>query len=379
MPRLNDHGLGGGGKSLGVPVYPFNTKGGYVTSENGPLQAIYGNAITTIPASSYSNAGCAVGDNIYLIGMMDSNTACYKYNVATKKWTKLANSPADARKNWAVTDGRYVYYGCDESTAIYSYDTVGNTHATAVSFANHRMDYSRATIDGDYIYVFGGNIGTTDQAATRVDIVNKTYTSITRIPTGMYNQCVVSGGDGYIYLFGGQVSSTTAYKYSIANNTYTRISDVPFNCYGTMSVRIDNYIYLINMASSALKPIYAYDILTNTYTSLGSTPQARQYGIAGLINDVIYMVGGGTTSTQYTSGESLMVIKGTSANLLTRQLPQGVKVHTNGEVNSGTAKDFDGITIFKTDATLEKKNGAVTTPGDGDYAIVGGSYATIGG
>ena len=26
MPRLNDHGLGGGGKSLGVPVYPLNKK-----------------------------------------------------------------------------------------------------------------------------------------------------------------------------------------------------------------------------------------------------------------------------------------------------------------------------------------------------------------
>lgn len=382
MPKLNDHGLGGGGgKALGVPVYPFETHDGYIESDNGTLRVIYGNAITLIPEYSYSNAGCVVGNAIYLIGMMNDENACYKYNAKTKVWTKLTSSQDDGQKAWAVPHGTNIYYGCFNSTTIYKYDTINNTHSSFLNATGHVMDYSRATIEGDYIYIFGGNSSSIYRKyATCIDIINKTYTRLKEIPYETYNHAVISGGDGYIYIFGGQVNSTAAYKYSIANNTYTAISTSPMNCYGTMIGRKDNLIYLVNSAHSLYKQaFYVYDILTDTYTSLGSTPSHRQYGTLGIIDDVIYMVGGGPSSSEYLRGESSMLIKGTSTNISIQRLCKGVKIHTDGDVSSGTYKDFDGNIIFELDTTLEKTNGVVITPTDGDYALVDSNYATIGG
>lgn len=381
MPKLNDHGLGGGGKALGVPVYPFETVKGYVESDNGTLRAIYGDAIKTIPVESYSNAGCVVGDEIYLIGTHNNYNLCYKYNVKTNAWAMLSEAPYDGQKVWAVAHGTDIYYGCADSTSVYKYDTINNTHTQWLGSTGHVFNYSRATIDGDYIYIFGGNSNTTYRTyATRVDIINKTYTRLKTIPYETYNQAVISGGDGYIYIFGGQVSSTTAYKYSIADNTYTSISESPMNCYGTMIGRKDNFIYLVNSAHSLYtNALYVYDILTDTYTSVGSTPKARQYGTLGIIDDVIYTLGGGTASGVYKSGESSMVIKGTSVNLSIQRLPKGIKVYTDGAIHSGTSKDFGGNIILDFDTTLEKTNGFVTIPTEGKYLIVGSNYATIGG
>ena len=378
MPKLNDHGLGGGGKALGVPLSPLNSMEGYLTKNDGALRVIYGGVITTIPEEAYSNSGCAIDNDIYLIGMKNNNSICYKYNVETRIWTKLSDSPEEGAKAWSVPCGTDIYYGNANTGNIYKFDTLTNEHSFFLSGTGHNLKQSRATIDGDYIYIFGGNSSSTYQTyATRVDIVNKTYTRLMAIPTGMYNQSVISGGDGYIYLFGGMVSSTTAYKYSITDNTYTTIATVPFSCYGTMIVRSENYIYLINMTSSSSAPIYAYDILTNTYRSLGSTVNARQYGVVGIIDDVIYMVGGGTTTTTYNSGDKLMIIKGELNDFSIRHLPQGVKVYTDGDVYSGKYINFDGTAVFKSETKIDKLNNVAITPTDCEYALVGSDYATI--
>lgn len=383
MPKLNDHGLGGGGgKALGVPIYPFKTVNGVIKRDTGAFQTIYGENIATIPAQSYSNAGCAVGDEIYLIGMMDDENACYKYNVNTKVWTVLTSSPYSGQKVWAVpsSSNRYIYYGIHDETGVYVYDTLLDTHAYYTG-AGHFGAYSSATIDGDYIYIFGGNYSSAYRTyATRVDLGYQTYTRLSNIPDGMFNHCVVNGGDGYIYLFGGQVSSTIAYKYSIADDTYTAITSLPFNSYGTMGVRIDNYIYLMNSAHSLYpQAMYVYDILTDTYTSIGTTPKARQYGIVGVYDNVIYMLGGGTSSTTYTSGESLMVVRGTKMKLTTQRLCKGVKVHTNGVVTLGTLKEFDGSIIVTSETRVDVVNGVATIPSDGVYILRNGTYGTIGG
>lgn len=381
MPKLNDHGLGGGGgKALGVPIYPFNTVNGVIESDTGTLRPIYGENIS-IPFESYSNCGCSADDDIYIFGNLSSVYSTYKYNVNTKVWTQLESSLGN-QKAWAVpsSSNRYIYYGRHGASTVYVYDAQSNTHVNYAQ-ANHYMDYSCATIDGDYIYIFGGNYSSAYRTyATRVDLGYQTYTRLSNIPDGMYNHCVVNGGDGYIYLFGGQNNSTIAYKYSIADNTYTAITSLPFNSYGTMGVRIDNYIYLMNSAHSLYpRAMYVYDILTDTYTSIGTTPNARQYGTLCVIDDVIYMLGGGTSSTTYTSGESLMVVRGTEMKLTTQRLCKGVKVHTNGVVTLGTLKEFGGSTIVTSETRIDTVNGVATIPSDGVYVLRNGTYGTIGG
>lgn len=373
MPKLSDHGLGGGGKAIGVPIYPFTMSDVFIEDENGTLVAKYGDAITTIPESSYGNSGCANSDNVYLIGVLNNSKNCYKYNVKSKQWSKIADSTSSG--TWAVSKGNYIYYG-DSSTNIYKYHTLNNTHSLLTGNASY-MGNSGATIDGDDIYIFGGNRNSGYRIkARKVNVTSTNYSLLKDIPSEMYNHVVVNGGNGYIYLFGGQVDSTTSYKYNIANDTYTAISESPMGCYGTMGVRIDNYIYLINSAHSLYtKSIYAYDILTDTYTSLGTTPYARQYGVAGEIDGDIYMVGGGTSSTIQISGESVRIGKIASLKLLHQRLTKGCKVYTDGNINTGTVNNK----IFEQETTLEKVNGVATIPADDEYFIIGGNYATIGG
>lgn len=380
MPRLDDHGLGGGGKSIGVPIYPFNMSEVFVKNDEGSLLVKYGDAITTIPENQYSGGGCAGGGAgagyMFLIGMMDNTRSCYKYNVTTKQWTKLTDALIGGVR-WAVRYLSSIYYGGSNGVStVYRYNISSNTHSATVDSGRY-MEYSRATIDGDSIYIFGGNRNSSYQTkATSVNLATSTAKSLTEIPSGMYNHVVVNGGNGYIYLFGGQVNGTKAYKYSISSNTYTAISDMPFSCYGGMGVRIDNYIYLINSAHSLYtKSIYAYDILTNTYTSLGNTPKARQYGVADVVNGDVYMIGGGTSATTYLSGESARIGKFKTLNLLHQRLTNGCKVYTDGDINTGTVTNK----VFEQATTVEKVNGVATIPADNEYFLVGANYATIGG
>lgn len=378
MPNLKDHGLGGGGKSIGVPVYPYISSDGLIRDENGTLRVIFGDEVTALPAASYSNCGCAIGDDIYLIGMASDENACYKYNVKTKIWTELSDSPYSGQKAWAVAKDHNIYYGCAESASVYMYDTVNDAHGTLVSSTSHIMRNARAAIDGDYIYIFGGNYSTTYKSrADRVDIVNKTSTRLNNIPLSMYNHSVVNGGNGYIYLFGGMDNPTAAYKYSIAANSFTEIAKTTVNSYGAMHCRIDNYIYLINTAATlGYKSIQAYDVLTDTYIGVGNTENARRYGICGVVDDVIYMIGGGADSALQSTGDSMSILKFKGIKISRHRLLKGCKIHTDGDVNTGTIDADDILTI---NTKVDNINGVARIPSDGEYMIVDAKYATIGG
>ena len=114
MPKLSDHGLGGGSKAIGVPIYPLNTvdtlKKDYT---NGTWGQYYGDTTATAPVNLQGHASSVYGDEIYFIGHNSSASECYKYNVKTRVWTKLKDAPTTDNKSWAVTIGTDIWYGAN--------------------------------------------------------------------------------------------------------------------------------------------------------------------------------------------------------------------------------------------------------------------------
>lgn len=386
MPKLNDHGLGGGGKALGVPLYPLNNVVGILEDDNLAFDCFYGNETTTSPIEISGNASCNIDDDIYFFGSSTDNSAVYKYNVKSKIWTKLSNSPNSDVKNWAVPNGTTIYYSGD--TSIYKYDTVTDKH-TSVS-SPRTFTSSSATLVNDSIYIFGGD-STSGNAriAQNYNINTNLLTDLTGIPISMSkgHRCI-DGGDGYIYLFGGNGDVTGAYRYSINNNSYEKLSKNPIRYSEGAIARDGDYIFLISSSftvtsgsetTSYAQKMCIFDITTLTFTESIDFSTARYNGHAAVIDGVLYVIGGGDSSTTYKSGDSLKVLKGVSGNISIQQLVKGVKVYTDGEIYSGIIKEFDNMILFSSDAHCDKLNGVVKIPTDGLYALLDSNYATIGG
>lgn len=380
MPRLNDHGLGGGGKSLGVPVYPLNKKKVVKEDlENGTFQSFKGDTTETAPANMSENGSCAIGDDIYFIGTKTNSLFCYKYNVKTRVWTQLANTLNTTLVSWAVAKGTDIYYAHDETFDVYKYDTLSNAHSKVFSSSRHAMLGSEATIDGDYLYIFGGDTATRRKYATRVDLTNFTETTLANLASAYEYRSLVNGNDGYIYIFNADSSSTYYCKYSIADDSYTSIGSTPYAYYNAPIAKIDNYIYLFDTGGNSTIYLYQYNMLNNTYTQIpDSRTISRRRGYANVVDGVIYLMGGYDTNA-LTTGDSLLIMRAITLSMSCITLAKGIKCYTDGDVVKGNLKKFGSNTIYVEESTFENTNGVVTIPTDGNYALVGANYATIGG
>ena len=379
MPKLNDHGLGGGGKVLGVPVYPLDTISALIEDDvNGTFQQFNGDTTATAPEDIYQQASCVVGDEMYFIGTYTNTAHCYKYNVKTKVWTRLADCLTTFDKSWAVNIGSDIYYSGEKM--IYRYDITHDSHTESTAFTPYSLIKSRACTDGRDIYIFGGSATVNNrQYAYKVNIsTDFSKTQLTNIPVAMYGHGCVYGEDGFIYLFGGDVNSKSAYRYNIASNVYEKLNDIPFTYAGGLIAKIDNHIYLIDSALLTTGIMYGYNIVNGSYTKLSNPEVKRDHGHAGVVDGVIYMIGG-YNNTRYKNGNSMLVIKGTPINVVIQTLVKGVKCYSNGDVMVCTIKEIMGQLIVSSERTLEKINGAVVIPNDGEYVVVDSNYVTIGG
>lgn len=370
MPRLNDHGLGGGGKSIGIPIYPLNNidalKKDYT---NGTWRQSYGDDTVTAPIDMYDHASCVYGNEIYVIGQAYNASDCYKYNVKTRVWTQLASTPTTDNKSWAVVVGTDIWYGANGKVFKYTIST--NTHSSAIS-APYVMQGTRACVYSTSIYIFGGGTSSTyRQYAYRFDTSNSTFTKLTNIPVVMSVHGCVYGtyaGKASCYLFNG----TDTYVYSIGDDSYTKLATIPSRFYKGMCVKIDNYAYLIN--SEDVYTEYAYNMSTNVYTQLPNTRTRRASGHAGVIEGVIYMLGG---QASYKTGESMLLLKAINNKVAIQKFINISKCYTDGSVQNGGVSEKCGKLVLDGGTALSKSNGAVTIPNNGEYVIISGNYATI--
>lgn len=373
MANLEDHGLGGGGKSLGVPIYPLHDRTIFARHDSlGSYVNYNGGGITKGIYNLIENASSVVGDSIYFMGTNSGSAYACKYNTSTDKWTTLANCTDDSNKYWAVTINDIVYYG--GYSKISKYDPTNNTHTVLFTHSSN-FNGAKADTDGTDIYIFGGTSGLT--SAYKYSVVNNTLTTLANIPINMTQHSVKYGGDGYFYLFGGSKNPNTAYKYNISTNAYTSILAIPYSHYNAMITRIRSTIYLIDGYDSSVQQLlYAYNINANTYTALPNLQSKRYTGHAHVVDYLTYIIGGGAKTLDPTGGDIALIDRLYKNKMTQMGFSKNTKVYYNGAMSNGI-RYVMGYPFQDPSKIITKSNNMVVIPEDGLYEIVGGDYATI--
>lgn len=167
-----------------------------------------------------------VGDYIYVFGRPNSgtNTGIYRFNPADGTFEFRWSTAGYATANYAAcVMGTYIYFVCPstDDTTLYRYDTEANTVETWMTIPD--ISFSTLIAYNGYIYKFYGCAGSSAASTIshKIDVVNKTYTTITSFPQVNSARPWVWVYEGKIWLFAVPSNSSTYYLYSYDTETDT--------------------------------------------------------------------------------------------------------------------------------------------------------------
>jgi len=152
---------------------------------------------------------------IYLIGGIEADNtgklSAFKYDPATDTYTSIADAPVafGAAPGALGNDGRIYVYAASDYQAVYAYDPgqdswslIGNTPST--------MTVESAVCAGadGLLYRFGGETNAIVKTVDSYNAVTNVWGTPPSFSTARYQEQAAPGGDGNIYLIGGQGSSS---------------------------------------------------------------------------------------------------------------------------------------------------------------------------
>ena len=227
-------------------------------------------------------------------------------------WTTKTPMPtARAILGAAVVDAKiYAIGGYNRSYLSTNelYDPVTDTWVTKAPMPSHRIDFAIAVVDNK-IYVIGGTLG--NQVETGLnevyDPVTDTWENRTAMPTprlGLDANVV----NGKIYLIGGgDAAGFSIFNFSEnevydpATDTWTTKEPIPIPVHYYASAVLDNKIYVIGGGGGPSNHTQIYDTETNTWTSGTPIPTKVRGAVAGATTGAmapkrIYVMGNEWTS-----------------------------------------------------------------------------------
>jgi N-acetylneuraminic acid mutarotase len=190
---------------------------------------------------------------------------------------------------------------------VESYDPSTNTWTVESTGTSPRYGFSVAAI-GNVLYKVGGDSICCDEAYA-VDAydtsshtwMSKAGMSASRTEFGavaINNVLYAVGGLHFIDPFAGpaKVVTNTMEAYDPSANTWTSRASMPTARRSIAVGVVNNILYVIGGfgASGVLSTVEAYDPVTNTWTTKAPMPTARAGMALGVVNNVLYVVGGNT-------------------------------------------------------------------------------------
>lgn len=225
-----------------VEVYPNFANNGWIISTDLPA-GVFGNAVTTYYAGTMPN------DTAYLFSVGGSNNNVItditaKFNVKTKKWSKVASMPTARYGGSAFTyNGKIYYFGGYTAAFVPTdevsvYDIATNTWSTGTALPVAIGDYAGCQYQDSLIYIIGGFDGVSDINTVYIYNANTdSWSTGTDFPgvasdgnrAGVVNNTIISVG-GYSQDEGTLLSQS--YKGVInpsdpGNITWTQIANYP--------------------------------------------------------------------------------------------------------------------------------------------------------
>jgi len=189
------------------------------------------------------------------------------------------------------------------STVNEAYDPATNTWSTKASMPTGRLIPASAVVN-DIIYVIGGQTDSTTWTNVNqaYDPATNTWSSKASMPTprggsavGVINNIIyVAGGRNDTYAL------TVNEAYDPATNTWSSKASMPTPAvmsavHNTVAKGRFYVISGLTTGTVIITTNQAYDPVTNTWSTKTSIPTGRWGTTAGVVNDIIYVIGGYST------------------------------------------------------------------------------------
>ncbi len=267
--------------------------------------------------------GTAIGDKFYAVGGVSDAwgltflDTLEVYDPVADMWELKTPMPTPRNRVEVaeldgllyVVGGRKYDPGYSEGVAVGTlevYDPATDSWITKTSMPTPRSWAVLGAVDGK-IYAMGGFDDQTSQNVAIVEMYDPAtdaWTTKAPMPVVM-RQHSATVVNGKIYIIGGYAPNV--YMYDPVSDTWTTKALLPgtgrFTDAGTVAV--GDKIYIIGgydwLTGVEFDEVWAYDTATDSWESLTALPNSRRYIQAGVIDGVIYAVGGTSGSNIYNS------------------------------------------------------------------------------
>jgi RNA polymerase sigma factor (sigma-70 family) len=220
-------------------------------------------------------------------------------------WAKKADMPT-ARVCFSVTEvnGKiYVISGLSQngaSSTVEEYDPLLDKWTIKANIPTPRLLFCSVAANGK-IYAMGGdpNLSTVEE----YDPLTNTWKIKSPMPSGKSSPSAFTI-NGKIYVLGGYAdsrqltASLSFYSYDPEIDQWLQLNDIPpafAMAESTQVVYKDDIYFLggVNPANwQAIEKIIVYNTKSDTWKMMKSSIVTRNFGVAGIINDKIYFIGG---------------------------------------------------------------------------------------
>lgn len=197
---------------------------------------------------------------------------------------------------------------------------IGDLQHPAAPGGVHNHDVE---IIGNKIWVGGGSrISGNYNNLTVIDLEAHTWTVVGPMPvSGIIYYEFAAGGDGKLYMFGGDGPYNYTYAFDTATRTWSSRASMPVALRDPAAVGIGDTIYLFGGytdagGTSPTNAVRAYSISGNNWTTKASMPTARGWATANVVftpdsGPMIYVIGGTNGTSPLNTVERYSVLTGT--------------------------------------------------------------------
>jgi kelch-like protein 20 len=243
----------------------------------------------------------------YIPGGVDNASGLQAYTIATDSWAALTAPPANLSGTAAVAFGDEIhcfggggadYGGQTWLTRHLVYDIATDTWATAAATPSGGRVEAGVATDGTYIYLIGGNNGSTGTATVlRYDPAADTWTTTLTSMGSSSATCYAAYWDGKIYERHHSVSAATNQVlrvYNIAGDSWSTPGGFTVACAFFDLAAVNGRIYAVGGygSSTAQDITHFYDIDANSFEVGPTLPEGRQRLSLGVDGTTLWCFGG---------------------------------------------------------------------------------------
>ncbi len=264
------------------------------------------------------------GKYIYAIYGRSRNThyttKSERYDIANDSWSKYFNNKTDKRYISAeYLNGKiYLFNGYNQDNSLNKKVEVIDTLTGEVSYLKDNpvpVCKSGTAVWNDKIYVFGGVDVKGRQIKNHYhnqfylfDPLKDTWTLLGVIPEHKHTTGVIV--DGILYTFGGYNNHelSSIHSYNITDSTWTYIGEAPLDFSSNAITKHGDFVWIVGSYNKT-GLLAVFSTITHEFNLIEANLVGRKHAGAVVVNDKLYVFGGGRVVGQSIQAADLLEIE----------------------------------------------------------------------